>query len=146
MNVEDLKSRERARSEREVGSDERSELNHLVNTGQWTRLKENPKFQEMDLLAKTDTALDAINVRIGQANRMYNLAIVRNPQHAGRILDREIKPMRHLKEVLAARLAGEDEHPEDANEVNEVLGIEEGRNNVVHVQFEKTNFKVKKAA
>jgi hypothetical protein len=123
MSYEDLKNKERTRSERENRLDERSELNHLVSTGQWKRLKENPMFQEMDMVAKIDTALDAIDIRIGQANRLFSLAVIRNPQHASRILKSEITPMRHLKEVLAARLAGEFEEPQDTNQANDALGI-----------------------
>jgi len=132
MRAEEIHRKEEGKRTEGSEREGRSKLDHLVRRGEWMELKYNKEFQTLSLPGKISMAMETVNVRIGQMERVFYTLLARYPKDAGVVLQHTIKPMRNLNDVLAARLAGEFQQEHNMSEaVAFVLGIDKPNNNQV---------------
>lgn len=137
MRTEELHRKETGQKTEGKEGEGKEKLDRLVKRGEWIRLKDNEEFRVMSLEGKISIAMETVNVRIGQMERVFYTLLPRHPKDAGIVLQHSIKPMRNLNDALAARLAGEFQQEDNTSEaVAFVLGVGKGKNQLVTLKKE----------
>lgn len=129
MNTEEFDRQQESSSDSEFSDREYNEesrrLNDLVREGEWDRLKHNVAYMRFSVERRITKAIDALDARIHQNNKVFGEVVVRSPEKAGEIFKKRIEPLRRIKEGMSLCMAGDfDKVKDDVREkVNNALGL-----------------------